>query len=47
MKRRYRSCTRYDVPQLRCVEMVETYAASRPATIKPRNPDGRNVSIAG
>ena len=29
------------------VEIVETEAARRPATITPRTPAGRNVSIAG
>ena len=36
----------YDVPQLRCVESVDTYAASMPAIMIPRNPAGRNLSIA-
>ena len=35
------------MPQLRCVEIVEIYAASSPATISPNMPAGRNVSIAG
>ena len=33
----------YDVPQLRCVESVETYAASNPATVGGTGPDANDV----
>ena len=36
-----------DVPQFRCVSIVERYAASVPATTRPRNPAGRKRIIAG
>ena len=38
---------RYDEPQLRCVSIVERYAANSEATSSPFMPTGSSVSIAG
>jgi hypothetical protein len=37
-KRRQKSCTTYDAPQFRCVEMVDMYAAASDATTRPSSP---------
>ena len=46
-KRRQKSFTTYDAPQLRCVQMVDMYAAASDAMTMPSSPAGRKVSIAG